>query len=295
MSDEKKILNLIRKKSGLIDAIINAMDKATDAAGRALYGLIISDFMDRLERDGAGRIKNTVVNKRRVALLDRVYKNFNNENGVKLIALIADSVETILTFNEKYYGSFVPAGEIGDIFQGTRNIVADWLGLTRRGGLVENGYLQRLVSDQSIRNVIQNDTYKSIITQRGYNETKKALGVFIQGNAEKAGALQRYYRNFVYDTFSQVDRTQSKIVADKLKLTYAIYEGGLVEKSRSFCIKRNGKVFTSEEIAEFNPKEAKPPNYNPFTDLGGYGCRHHLNYIPELVAIALRPDLKKVN
>jgi len=112
-----------------------------------------------------------------------------------------------------------------------------------------------------------------------------------QGNL---GRLSKYYRNFTYDLYSQVDRTAGKVIADKIGMNkYAIYEGGLIKTSRKFCRERNGKVFTYDEIADFNPPEAKQPDYNPFVDLGGYGCRHHLNWIPYAIAISLRPDLKE--
>jgi hypothetical protein len=44
---------------------------------------------------------------------------------------------------------------------------------------------------------------------------------------------------------------------------------------------------------KFNPTTAKPPNYNPIRDLGGYACRHHLNWIPYELAVMLRPDLAR--
>jgi hypothetical protein len=201
-------------------------------------------------------------------------------------------VGKVLDFNGKYYGLFTTKAELGELMQGTREQIGDWLGITKRGGLIENGYLNRLLSDPTIRNTVRDSVFKSVVSQKGFFETKKDLRDYIGGNKQQAGALQKYYRNFVFDTFSQVDRTQAKIFADKLKFQHAIYEGGLIKTSRPFCRKRNGKVFTREEIAKFDPKEARPPNYNPFTDLGGYGCRHHLNWVPDAVAFALRPELR---
>ncbi len=76
-------------------------------------------------------------------------------------------------------------------------------------------------------------------------------------------------------------------------MDYAIYEGGLIKTSRPFCKKHEGNVYTRDEIAAFDPKEAIPPNYNPFVDMGGYGCRHYYSWVPRAVAIMLRPDLKE--
>ena len=120
--------------------------------------------------------------------------------------------------------------------------------------------------------------------QAGWQDTKKNLEKLIAGDKDNLGALQKYHRNFSYDLLSQVDRATGKTYADDLKFEFAIYEGGLIETSREFCKKHNGNVYHISEIQKFNPQVAKPPNYNPFVDCGGYSCRHTLNYIPTSLA-----------
>jgi hypothetical protein len=288
----KQIQKLTGDRTKLVDAIISEMEKQVGKAQQELLRTIVEDFVEKLETDEAGNIKNTLGNKRKLDLLDRVYNQYVQESGVKIVETIVKGVSDVLNFNGKYYGIFTTKAQLGKIMADTRDQIGDWLGITKRGGLVENGYLNRLLSDPTIRNTVRDSVFKSVVSQKGFFEVKKDLKNYIAGNPQKAGALQQYYRNFVYDTFSQVDRTQAKIFADKLGFEYAIYEGGIIKTSRKFCRDRNGKVFTKEEIAKFDPPEAKPPNYNPFTDLGGYGCRHHLNWIPEAVAFALRPELR---
>jgi hypothetical protein len=289
-----KVLKLTTERTELIDQIISRMDVEISAAQTALLKTVISDFVDKLEKDDKGRIKNTLANKRKINQLDAVYSRYIQDSGVKIINTIVESVNKTLEFNGNYFSQLGTQAQLGAILAEVKATIAEWLGITEGGKLVQNGYLETLLKDPAIKNEIRDSIFKSIIAQKGYQEVKRDLALFIEGNRETLGALEKYYRNFVYDTFSQVDRTQSKIIADKLKLTYAIYEGGLIKTSRPFCIKRNGKVFTMEEIEAFDPPTAKPPNYNPVTDLGGYGCRHHLNWIPEVVAFALRPDLKSV-
>lgn len=288
----EKVKRLAKERTKLIDDIISRMENSVGKAQAALMDTVISDFVDTLDKNEDGTIKNTLANKRKLQTLERVYNKFVAESGIEVVNTIVKGVTDVMNFNGKYFGVFTQPAQLGKIMAETKTAIGDWLGITNRGGLVENGYLNKLLTDQGIRNTIKDSMFKSIVSQKGYQATKAGLKDFIVGNPDKAGALQKYYRNFVYDTFSQVDRTQQKMFADKLKMTYAIYEGGLIKTSREFCKKRNGKVFSSEEIEKFDPKEAKPPNYNPFTDLGGYGCRHHLNWIPETLAFALRPDLR---
>ncbi len=268
------------------------MEKRVSGAQEDLLRRVVEDFVEKLDQDEDGNIKNTLANKRKIGLLDRVYNQYVQDSGIKIVETIVQGVTEIVNFNGKYFNTFTTKAQLGNILPDTKAQVGDWLGITKRGGLVENGYLNRLLNDPTVRNTVRDSVFKSVVSQKGFFETKADLKNYIKGNQNQAGALQKYYRNFVFDTFSQVDRTQAKIFADKLGFNYAIYEGGLIKTSRIFCKKRNGKVFSKEEISKFDPPEAKPPNYNPFTDLGGYGCRHHLNWVPDAVAFALRPELR---
>lgn len=287
------ILKLAGSRTKLIDAIIAEMETQVGNAQGALLETIITDFVDKLDKDADGVIKNTLSNRRRLQTFDRIYTQYVEQSGIEVVNTIVQGVNKVMDFNGRYFGVFTSKAELGKILDETKSTIGDWLGITKRGGLVENGYLNTLLRDETTKATIKDSVFKSIVNQKGYQATKTGLKDYIQGGQGQTGALQKYYRNFVYDTFSQVDRTQAKIFADKLDLKYAIYEGGIIKTTRPFCKARNGKVFTSEEIEKFDPKEAKPPNYNPATDLGGYGCRHHLNYIPKAVAVALRPDLKE--
>lgn len=293
MPTANEIKKLATGRTELIDMIIQSMEDQIGVAQGDLLEKVVTDFVDKLEKDEDGRIKNSTANRRKMQALDKIYSSFVQSSGVEIVNTIIRGVNDTLDFNGKYYGVFTSKAELGKIMGETKTAMEDWLGITKRGGLVENGYLNTLIQDQTTKRAIQDLTFKSIVGQQGYQTTKAGLKDFVVGNKNKAGALQQYYRNFVYDTFSQADRIQGKMMADKLNMNkYAIYEGGLIKTSREFCKKRNGKVFTAEEIEKFNPTEARPPNYNPFTDLGGYGCRHHLNWIPEVLAFVLRPDLR---
>lgn len=290
ISEVKKVIS---ERTRLIDQILAKMENQVTATQADMAKRVTDDFLEGLELDEQGNIKNTLANKNKIAQIDKVFDEHTRESGIKVVETIVKGVTDVLALSGKYYGLFTRPAELGTIMEGTKNQLADWLGITKRGGLVENGYLNRLLRDETIRNNVRDATFKAVVAQKGFFQTKKELREYIAGNKDKAGALQQYHRNYVYDTFSQVDRTQSKIIADKLKMNrYAIYEGGLIKTSRPFCRERNGKVFTEEEISKFDPPTAKPPNYNPFTDLGGYACRHHLNWIPEVLAFALRPELR---
>ena len=168
-----------------------------------------------------------------------------------------------------------------------------WLGI--KGDKVEpNGYLDKLVESGEARNVIKNSALKMVIGQQGFQSAKKEMSKIIAGDEENLGALRKYHRNFTYDLFSQVDRAVGNQIGDYLGHRYAIYAGDIIKTSRKFCIDHCGNVYHKSEIEKFNPKVAKQPNYNPFTDLGGYGCRHQLRWISYAMARRLRPEITEL-
>lgn len=108
------------------------------------------------------------------------------------------------------------------------------------------------------------------------------------------GIAQRYFSRWTNDIYSQYQRVGANNLRKKLGLKYAIYQGGEISNTRSFCRKLNGTVVTDEEIQEWDNKTWAGKNevgYNPITDLGGYNCRHRLDWISEELAKKLRPDL----
>lgn len=280
----------------LIDSVIGIIENKLGAAQNELFRAVIDSVFDGMDRDG-DKIKNTLRNRRLLVLVDNVFTDFAKGKGYEVGASVISGITRVINYNEKYFSLFTKKADLAPLQETTINTLSDWLGITDKGLLKPNGYLDTLINDPRIRNQVKDITLKTVVNQSGFFDTKKVLRQYLTDTEEngETGALRKYYRNFVYDTISMVDRTASKLTADKLKFNYAVYEGGLIKTSRKFCITHNGQVYSRGEIAEFDPKEAKPPGYNPFTDLGGYGCRHHLNWVPDGVAFLMRPELKLKN
>lgn len=289
---KKLILKAAGDRTVLIDLLLDQLQKKIlDVQGRLLTRFI-TDWVDQLDVDEAtGVIKNTLRNKRLLANVDTVFSDYVKTDGVTIAKTIMDGINQILDFNGKYYKNFATHAELAPLKTQVVDLVQSWLGLKGNGLLEGNGYLQKTISDPRVLGDLKRFALNSVMNQQGYKATLQNVKTFIDGNKATSGLLEKYSRNFVYDTYSQVDRAASGIFADKLGLNYAIYEGGIIKTSRQFCIDHNGNVYTREEIANFDPPEAKQPNYNPFQDLGGFGCRHHLNWISYAIAVQLRPDL----
>lgn len=289
---KKLILQTAGERTKLIDALLAALDKSVNTVQRALLQRFTTDWVNSLDVDtDTGRIKNTLRNKRLLNSIDTIFTQYIKTDGVIIAKAMVDGVNSILDFNGRYYKAFNTHAELNPIKPQAKSLIESWLGLKGNGWLEGNGYLAKTISDPKVLGELKNFALRAVMGQQGYQSTLAATKEFIMGNKPGAGLLERYYRNFVYDTYSQVDRATAEVYATKLKMDYAIYEGGLIKTSRKFCKEHNGNVYTRDEIANFDPSEAVPPNYNPFTDMGGYGCRHHYNWIPFSVAVLIRPDL----
>jgi hypothetical protein len=292
MADRKKIKDLSTSRTQVIQGLLDKLENKVQAAQRGLLKLVLEDFLDGMETDEAGNIKNTLANKRRFSMFDTVFNRYIKDKGLEVVKTIAEGVGRVADFNQQYFSVLDRSALLAPIHDNVRETLGAWLGLNSRGNVAPNGYLDTLLKDSTVKNTIKNIALKGVISQNGYNDLKKTLALHIEGNQEQTGALQRYYRNFAYDTYSITDRTAAKIYADKLKFNFAIYEGGLIETSREFCEEHNGKVYSREEIGKMKPTKAIPPGYDPFTDMGGYGCRHHWNWVPDAVAYSMRPELR---
>lgn len=295
MALDKEILKAAGDKTKLISKITEALEKTVAASQREMLQRFVDEWLDKLDKDEDGNVKATLKNKRMLQNIDAVFDRFVENEGLAIAKEIADGVDKIVNFNGRYFRTFTEEAQLIPIQKNVTEFVKSWLGLKGNGQLEGNGYLHKLINNGQIRNEIKNLALKGVVTQRGYNALKASLKDTIVGNPDKLGALQKYYRNFAYDTISQVDRATGLLYADGLQLNHAIYEGGVIETSRKWCIEHNGKVYTRDEISKMNPKTAIPDPYDPFTDMGGFGCRHHWNWIPKAVAYALRPELRELD
>ena len=274
------------RRSDLVDGLLSVLERKVAEGERQLLNSTLNEFVDKLQLTEGGRVKNTLYNKRLLANIDTVFERFGRTAGVEIARTVAQGVQSVVNFNGEYYKMFTTKAQLLPITNTVKEFMQSWLGLTERGAVKQNGYLDTLIKDTTVRNQIKDFALRSVIGQKGWMESKQELGKIVSGR------MRQYYPNFVYDTYSQVDRASAEVYAEKLGLDFAVYEGGVIKTTRKFCRERNGKVFHRTEIEKFNPSKAKQPNYNPFTDLGGYSCRHHLNWIPESLAYLMRPDAK---
>jgi hypothetical protein len=161
--------------------------------------------------------------------------------------------------------------------------------------LIKGGYLDDLVKDNNVARLLKGEANKAIASGMNLRDFQKNYRAIVKGTTKKLGIVERYFFTNSYDAFQEYDRTIGLLYADELGMRAAIYNGGTIKTTRDFCRARDGKIFTRKQIASWENLEfsGKPPNYDPFTDVGGYNCRHSLDWISDELAIRRRPDLKQ--
>ena len=293
--DKKELQLLGKQRDNLISSLYASYEATLSKAQGVLFKQFAVEIMDKLEYDEDGKVINNAKNRNVLVSLDKFFKKWNDDTNPRVLNVLLDGVQQIMNFNYGYYSKFneVPKASLIKLREKALSNVRGWLGM-EDNEIKPNGYLDTLVSNDTVKNQIKDALMKTIYSQDGWNSAKKVLQTIIEGDGSGSlGSLEKYHRNFSYDLYSQIDRATGKTYADDLGFEFAIYEGGIIETSRQFCIDHNGNVYHISEIKKMKPEKAIPPNYNPLFDMGGHGCRHHWNWIPKSLALVLRPDAKK--
>lgn len=307
----KQLRKLAEAKSAFIDQQLLALEKLLDKLSPKLADKIAETFLTALNvKDGV--IDPSIFNQNKVALLDAAYASFMEQHGKKIIVTMMDDLKTITGLNEEYFkelsGMKIDAKQVN-------KVIYNRLGLAESDGKLKvksKGFMKGVFDSAPVRTEVANFAIEKISNGTGFEDMRKGLRELIAGNDEKMGKFSQFYRNAAYDTYAKVDALNGKLYSDKLKLKYFIYAGTRRKTSRHFCIKRKGKVFSTEEAEEWKdligtyevgengkPVKAGPivtgediPTYDPVVDRGGYGCVDDIMWIGDDIAFDMRPDLK---
>jgi len=295
-----------KKRKSFIIRSINSMVGRLKGIERRFYGLFESEYVSDLDLDGK-KIKidgtNFVKTNKNIDLIGKTLKE---EDVNPLIDWFSKSLRSLFDLNWKYFKN-VDNNAPEDVNDVVLRLMLERIGINPETGKRRSGgWLDGLTETQSLIVDLKNEAYKAIWAGEDLDTLRRTVRRNIQGDGKTIGALQRHYNTITYDAFQQYDREVSRQMAQRLGLTHAIYQGGLIETSRPFCIERNNKVFTEAEIEKFGtPKDkyggysnksigafkGKNDGYNPFVDLGGHNCRHTLDWISEELAKQIRSDL----
>ncbi len=142
---------------------------------------------------------------------------------------------------------------------------------------------------------------ENITTGTSYQSLSKQVTTFIKGDAKNLGHIERYVQQISTDALNQFSAQYMETVTNDLGLDWFVYDGNIIEGTRSFCRAMfNKRYYHRLEIPDMvkgKVGDVKVPiysktglpqgfiagtnkkNFNIYR--GGYNCRHHPIPVPE--------------
>jgi hypothetical protein len=151
--------------------------------------------------------------------------------------------------------------------------------------LIPGGYFSLVGGGGNVNESIARLMNQALSSEMGLKEFREQFFKVVV-NPNGLGLLERHYYRFTHDLYMDFDRLSAYQLAKENGLDHAVYAGTEVEDTREFCIRRMNRVYTMEYIEGWNDLnwQGKRPGFDVKMALGGYNCRHILNWITKDLA-----------
>ncbi len=285
-----------KKVSSRLDKKISNSEKQllkkSKTIANQLYPLY-REYAASLQKDSDGNILNNVNNISIVNASKRVIFGYFERKGFSaLYKLFNDTFKTIDGENVKYYSYIVDKSIAQDAANKVQAQMTDRVG---NSDLTGDGLIPQLLDPNEISRQIQNTMMKAVNSELTSYEMNKELKNGIVGDDKRFGFVESYYYQNGYDSFAEYERASKEGYSKILELNYAIYQGGEIKSTRSFCDTRNGNVYNRETIESWQNLnwQGKKKGHNIIIDAGGYNCRHYYDWVTFALARRLDPEIQK--
>ena len=280
--DKKKRLKRSsdKRRRQIANAEKRLMKKAASQQ-RKLNRFIRGLYLDSLDiKDG--RVSASKLNRQKVGQSKELRNYIRGIIDRELLGFYKEEFEKIERGSKSYYNQ-LGANEVTHI--SVMDVAQD----------KKDVFLNDLFDNNNFEKAIRQTITNAINTNQTKANLEKTLTEQIKGTDNKLGMIESYHYREGKAEFSAYSRTIQNGYKTNLNLNYAIYQGGEIATTRSFCDARNGKVFNLEEILAMNNLtwQGKKDNHNILIDCGGYNCRHDWDWISFELAQELRPSIKK--
>lgn len=262
---------------------------------RRLFRYFDEATLSKLELDASGNIAASARNWRLVRNMDDAWGSYQNRFMNPTFKGIGDDMIGITALSRASFAHILPdVITTVDHMTEARNMILQQLGLTAgRGGalsFIPDGFLDRLAQGNDIRDALKELARQNITASSSFRDFYRRFHDAIQGNEQVNGAMQRYFRTYVYDAFSGVHASYDNYVARAAKLDKFIYAGTIIADSRPFCVEHCNRIYSRKDLAEWETQDWKGKNRQVpvIISRGGYNCRHQLAWITDEMAQQLK-------
>lgn len=262
--------------------ILNADSRYVTGIGRIqnkLYSELIVILKD-LELDSNGYIKQNGGNRKILRLAnEKINEVFSSPSYVTTVNNYVAAVQAIDLQNVKYFTAIEESFKPNKIF--LRNLQTETIATIERY-VLRDGLQSQVIGPLS---QILNQNVNSGGKFSGFLEQIKT---YVIGNSEVEGRALSYTRTYLRDSLFTYSRTFQQSITSDLGLEFYLYAGGLIDKSRPFCIERAGKYFHHKEIEswaslEWAGKKQGTTESSIFIFAAGWNCAHEIIPVTQII------------
>lgn len=277
----KDIRSNARKRSAILRIAEGGLMEKASASQSRLNAYVLNELLPSLDIEN-GRVKSTTSNLRKASQLKGLKKFLRNVVNASMYDYYGNQFNNVSKGSKRYYGLFETPKAAEDRIK-------------TKGEILTSGFLDSLFDKNEITQAIQSTIVNGVNTGQRTAELKNLLTEQIKGKEEKFGLIEAYHYKNGRDEFQAYSRTLDNEYSTVLDLNYAIYAGGEMNTTRTFCTERAGNVYNRETILSWNDEnwQGKKENNNILIDLGGYNCRHDLDFISYALAKRINPGIEK--
>lgn len=289
--DFNKREEILKKRIKQIDKFETSLQKNLTSFEDSLYSLLLDKVITELSQD-EGFIKFNTSNVNLVTTSSKIIDELFRNKVRELRNSYLDQIKEIQDSVYQQYSGFLSKKKADEFFKKKNNVLSKALGIIDNK-IEEGGFVSELFNLDPIKKELQQEVFKAVAGQSELKELKSNLKKIVVTDSENRGLLNKRIYNQIADSYTQIERAESKFFADELGMTAFIFFGTVINTTRPFCKSRANKVFLVSEAQLWKDIDfvGKPINYNPIVDLGGYNCRHTPKFITNAEALRRRSDL----
>ena len=280
MSDLRKIA---RKRSKYLRNAESGLLSRSDTMQRKLNAYVLNTLVPSLQMRN-NRLTNTASNLNKVNKVSGLKRFMKTVVDLAMLEYYEQQFKGINRLSNQYFNKFEPT-------EATKERIIN------RGQTITDGFIDELFDNNEIVKSIQNTIRNSIITEQRTTDLKQLLTDQIKGKNDKLGLVSSYHYKNGFDEFQGYSRSLDEQYSKALKLNYAFYAGGKIKTTRDFCQERSGNLYNRETILSWNHTPSnwagRKPDNNILIDMGGYNCRHDLDWISWELAQQLDPNMQR--
>lgn len=289
-----KIKDIYKKREQFVNSKAERLEGKVATLQRKLLEMLNAEYFGKFEIDKEG---NLIYNQKNIILaqeLDEVYDKFNRKFQQGVLKEFGNDLLKVRDYSTPYYRELGFTKEQIEKVIEKQTYISKAIGITNKGNIRKNSFLDSLQKSSPVKQQLKDHILAGVAGNKGYKDYLYGMRDIIIGK-DKGGVIDRYYRQYAYDSFNQVDSAINNDLADNLDLQFAIYEGSVIKTTRKFCKRRAGNVYHVSEIRNWNNLNpwagAKTP-LNVLIDRGGYNCRHFYRWVTKGIAVSMRPELQ---